>query len=73
MGNISDNYPVGMCDCDRIGLNGQCNEDCPLLKSEEMIRYDEECYSWHDYSVLKEKELIRNRSSNMSSIKFLEI
>lgn len=66
MSKLSDNYPVGMSDCDRIGLDGNCNENCPLLESEEKVRFREECYSYGEYLVIKNK-------SDMSAIKHLGI
>lgn len=66
MGNLMDNYPVGMHECDRLGLNGYCNEDCPRLASEEMVRFREECYPYGEYLVIKNK-------SDMSAVKHLEV
>jgi hypothetical protein len=64
--SIADYYPVGMCDCDRIVLDGDCNENCPLLKSEEKIRFEDECYDYEEYLIMMNKR-------NMSAIKHLEI
>ena len=66
MSKLSDHYPVGMSKCDSLGLAGNCGENCPLLESEEYIRYEEECYPYKEYLIVKNKR-------HMSSIKYLEI
>lgn len=66
MSKLSDNYPVGMSECDRLGLNGQCNEDCPRLASEEMIRFREECYTYSEYLKVKNR-------SDMSAVRHLMV
>lgn len=27
------NYPLGMTDCEVVGINGNCGEECPVLLS----------------------------------------
>jgi hypothetical protein len=65
MGKLSDDYPTMDDDnCDRLGQNGYCNEACPKLAREEMIRYKDECYTYREYLIYRNKE-------NMSSVKHL--
>jgi len=57
MGNLADNYPALDPDsCDSLGLGGQCNEDCPLLKSGKKIRYNDNCYSPKEYNAIIKKK-----------------
>jgi hypothetical protein len=66
MSKMSDHYPVGMSKCDSFGLGGQCGEDCPLLASEEYVRFEEECYPYREYMVVKNKH-------SMSAVKHLVV
>ena len=66
MSKLSDNYPVGVSKCDSLGLSGNCGEHCPLLESEEYVRFQEECYPFVEYLVIKNK-------SYMSAVKHLVI
>lgn len=63
---ISDNYPVSMSECDRNGLMGLCGEECPALESEEYVRFEGECYPYHEYLIVKNR-------SHMSAIKHLVV
>ena len=63
---LANNYPVGMHECDNNGLMGRCGEKCPLLEKEEYVRFEEECYPYNEYLVVKNK-------SHMSAVKHLEI
>jgi hypothetical protein len=66
MSKLSDNYPISMSKCDSLGLGGQCGENCPLLESEEYVRFEEECYPYLKYLIVENK-------SHMSAVKHLEI
>jgi len=66
MSKLSDHYPVGMHPCDENVLAGLCGENCPLLESEEYMRFREECYPYQTYLGVKNK-------SDMSAIKHLEV
>lgn len=39
--SIADNYPVGMSECDRNGINGSCGYECPVFLRGECEYQDE--------------------------------
>lgn len=61
-----DNYPVGMSQCDHNGIMGLCGENCPALESGDYVRFEDECYPYEKYLVIK-------NTRHMSAFKHLVV
>lgn len=47
-----DNYPVGTSDCFNIGINGDCNKNCPKLKIGECEKETFLEFKWNNEELL---------------------
>lgn len=50
------NYPLGMSDCEVVGIQGNCGSNCPVLLRNECECQNEMCEAYCGKRALKQKE-----------------